>query len=100
MDISNIKDQRLGMPFGYSKDDLKSLTYKEARLNLNNLIPLDKLSEDQKITLAIDSWEYGYWHDMNFEDQTISLSRAIKEAKQNQSKNKTVAIHTRVFDGI
>ena len=75
--MSNREELRLTMPCGFAADTGAQLTFTEVKSCPSAVIPVDKLSEDQKRKLTIDCWNHGCWDDIVIGDRHVTQSEAI-----------------------
>lgn len=82
MKTSSSRGLMLSMPCGYDTATGELVRFIDAKQNSDNLIAIDKLSEQQKQELTIACINHGYWEDIVYEEKVITVTQAIQYVEQ------------------
>ena len=76
------------MPCGFDSSGDRQLDFTEVKSRPSDVLPVDKLSEDQKRMLTLNCWKHGSCDDIFLGDQLVTQSKAIEEIKKDSELGK------------
>ena len=103
--MSKGKELRDTMPCGFAADTSVQLNFTEARCRPGDILPINKLSDDQKKNLAIACWSHGCWDDMFIDDRKVTKEEAIVAANEgttlgNELVQLTMMGYEHIYDSL